>query len=276
METLKGTHSRLNGIDLYHEEYIHPVSDKTIVLLHGFLASSFSYRKLIPYLMKDYHVITVDIPPFGKSGKSKGFRYSYENMAKTVAELIKSLDRENVFLAGHSMGGQIALNVVHQDPGLAQKVVLLCSSGYLERARRPLIWSSYIPMFDLYVKHYLGRTGVMGNLVNVVHDKELIDSPMVAGYMEPFRDRAIFAALSRMLRHREGDLPSHILKSIDTPCLLLWGEYDRIVPVSVGKRLAHDLPNSRLVILKNAGHLIPEEIPDEVSRHMRDFLLADN
>lgn len=245
-----------------------------MILLHGFLSSSFSFRKLIPFLNKEFRVIAIDIPPFGKSGKSRNFRYTYENMAKTVLALLDALHCKNIYAAGHSMGGQIVLNMMHIRPCLIQKGILLCSSGYLARARTPLIMSTYIPLFSRYVKYYLGKTGVLGNLKTVVYDQSLIDEAMVNGYTEPFNQSAIFPALAMMLRHREGDLSEDILRTIETECLLLWGEHDRVVPVQTGKRLAADLPNSKLVIFKEAGHLIPEEVPEHVYREMRDFIFT--
>ncbi|MDP4164606.1 MAG: alpha/beta hydrolase, partial [Bacillota bacterium] len=94
------------------------------------------------------------------------------------------------------------------------------------------------------------------------------------GYLQPFLEDDIFIALTRMIRDREGDLPSRVLNRINTKCLLIWGEHDKIVPLQVGKRLNEDLKNSELVILKETGHLVPEERPDEVYSAIYGFLEA--
>ena len=80
--------AKINGIDIYYEEFKHNTAVETIILLYGFLSSSFSFRKLIPLLSKDFNVITIDLPPFGKSGKSKHYNYSYENVSKTLLKFI--------------------------------------------------------------------------------------------------------------------------------------------------------------------------------------------
>ncbi|AIE61174.1 alpha/beta fold hydrolase [Bacillus methanolicus] len=262
----------INGIDVYYEYYRNEQPKETIVLLHGFLSSTFSFRRLIPLLNEDFNVISVDLPPFGKSGKSYSFIYSYKNIAQTVISLLESLDISKVTVIGHSMGGQISLKIVSLRPDLAQKAILLCSSAYLKRSKLPLILSSYIPYFHLYVKLWLIRSGVRYNLQQVVYDHSLIDEEMMYGYMKPFLEEDIFKALTRMIRDREGDLHSTALKKIETPCLLIWGEHDKVVPLTVGKRLTNELKNSKLVVLKNAGHLLPEERPEEVHQHIKEFI----
>jgi pimeloyl-ACP methyl ester carboxylesterase len=264
----------VNGNNVYYELYSNPASSHTLVMLHGFLSSSFSYRKLIPHLIQEYSILTVDLPPFGKSGKDISYTYSYENLAKTVLQLTSNLNISQFSVVGHSMGGQISLNMMKLEPERVNKGVLLCSSGYLKRANRRLVYSSFIPYFHLYVKLWLARSGVRKNLQNVVHDQALIDDEMLFGYLQPFLEDDIFRALTRMIRDREGDLSPEMLKTISTPCLLIWGEHDQVVPLKTGKQLHKDIPNSKLVVLKEAGHLVPEEKPEEVATHLKQFLMA--
>lgn len=265
---------QINGTDLYYEYHKHDQAGDTILLIHGFLSSSFSFRHLIPLLKKDFSVISVDIPPFGKSGKKTSFVYSYQNMATTVLHLLKELGLKGVTVIGHSMGGQIALNLAYLNPSVIKAAVLLCSSSYLQKSKFHLKASSYIPFFHLYVKLYLARSGVRKNLQKVVYNVNMINDEMLLGYLQPFLDDDIFKALTKMIRDREGDLPAEILRSIEVPCLLIWGEYDRVVPLHIGKRLKEDLPNSQLVVLQEAGHLVPEEKPEEVYRHIVKFVRA--
>ncbi|WP_243299801.1 alpha/beta fold hydrolase [Bacillus litorisediminis] len=267
-----GAIQQINGTELYYEYHQNEDSEETILLIHGFLSSSFSFRQLVPLLKKEYSVISVDIPPFGKSGKTTTFKYSYHNMAKTVLQLLNILGIQQAFVIGHSMGGQISLNMAHLKPAAIKGAVLLCSSSYLKRIKNSMRYSSYLPFFHHYVKLYLARSGVEENLNRVVYNAQLIDKEMIDGYMQPFLNNDIFKALTRMIRDREGDLPTEILQTIRVPCLLIWGEHDRVVPLHVGKRLHKDLPNSKLVVLKDAGHLVPEEKPEEVHHHIKSFI----
>ncbi|WP_308302474.1 alpha/beta fold hydrolase [Peribacillus deserti] len=260
------------GNEIYYEYYPHPQSTTTILLLHGFLSSTFSFRKLIPIAARDYNILSVDLPPFGNSGKSSSYIYSHKNHSKMIIELLKSLEINQVILTGHSMGGQTCLNIMKDAPELAAKGVLLCSSGYLKRSKASLIFSSRLPFFHVFVKRLLAKTGVERNLQNVVFNHALIDQEMVDGYMQPFLNNEIFKGLTKMIREWEGDLLSEDLKQIETPCLLLWGEHDKVVPPEIGRRLHEDLPNSTLRIFEGIGHLLPEEEPEKVYTSMKEFI----
>ncbi len=149
----------VNGANVYFEHHRHPTSTETFVLLHGFLSSTFSFRRLTPLLKENYNVISIDLPPFGNSEKNNRFIYSYDNLASTVIKLLDHLQVSNIHLTGHSMGGQIALNVMKKEPSLVKKGVLLCSSGYLKKMKWPITWLSHFPFFHLYIKLWLTRSG---------------------------------------------------------------------------------------------------------------------
>ncbi|MBT2575605.1 alpha/beta hydrolase [Bacillus sp. ISL-51] len=261
----------IHGVELYYEHYENP-GKQTLVCVHGFLSSAFSFRKLIPMLRKQYEIIAVDLPPFGQSEKSRTFIYTYTNLAKLLIGLLEKLNISKAALIGHSMGGQICLSAALLKPGLFSKVVLLCSSGYLKRSHPSIIFGTHLPCFHLYIKYWLSKEGVLKNLLNVVHDQTLIDQEMIDGYEKPFTDRRIFKAMTRFIRHREGDLQPDELRRIEKPALLIWGEEDRVVPFSVGERLHRDLPDSILYSLKETGHLVPEERPEFVSERILEFI----
>ncbi len=262
----------INNINVYYEFYPKQASDRTFVLLHGFLSSTFTYRHLISLLKKEYQVLSIDLPPFGKSAKSNRYVYSYRNLAQTVIQLTESFGLQKMIFIGHSMGGQIVLNILHMRQELADKAILLCSSAYLKRAKMPLILTSYLPFFHRFVKYRFVRTGVRKNLQEALYNHSIINEEMINGYLQPFLQDEIFVALTRMLRDREGDLPSEILNQIKTPCLLIWGDHDKSVPLKIGEKLSKDLTNSELIVLKETGHALPEERPLEVYEYIKGYL----
>ncbi|MGG3888158.1 alpha/beta fold hydrolase [Metabacillus fastidiosus] len=269
-------HNKMNilGVNIHYEIYGTDMNKPTLVLVHGFLSSTFCYRRIIPLLQSEFRIIAIDLPPFGKTEKSTRFVHSLNNMAKVIIELLEKLQIKNAILVGHSLGGQVSLNAVNQKPEMFKKVVLLCSSSYMKRLHPTLICGSYIPYFYLCIKHWLARQGILKNLYNVVHDRTLIDQEMMEGYLEPFHDDQIFRALTRMIRDHEGDLPSETLNKIETPSLLIWGEEDKVVPVHIGEKLSKDLPNSNFISFKKTGHLVPEEIPEHVTDKIMNFCLS--
>ncbi|WP_316274146.1 alpha/beta fold hydrolase [Bacillus halotolerans] len=262
---------KVGGVHVYYEHYQNP-GKQTIVCVHGFLSSAFSFRKLIPLLRDQYDIIALDLPPFGQSEKSRTFIYTYQNLAMLIIGLLEHLQVKQAALVGHSMGGQISLSAALLKPELFSKIVLLCSSGYLKRSHPTIIFGTHLPYFHLYIKRWLSKEGVMKNLLNVVHNKSLIDEVMIDGYGKPFQDEQIFKAMTRFIRHREGDLQSEELKKISKPALLIWGEEDKVVPLKIGERLNRDLPDSKLYSLRETGHLVPEERPEFVSERIAEFI----
>ena len=262
----------VNNINVYYEFYPHPTANKTFVLLHGFLSSTFTFRHLISLLKRDFQVLSIDLPPFGKSEKCNQYVYSYKNLAQTVIQLTETLGLKKMTFIGHSMGGQIVLNILHMMPDIADKAILLCSSAYLKRFKLPLILTSYLPYFHRFVKYYFARTGVRKNLQDSLYNHSIINEEMINGYLQPFLQDEIFRALTRMIRDREGDLTGEVLQQIKTPCLLIWGDHDKSMPLKVGEQLHRDLANSELIVLKETGHAVPEERPFEVFEYIKTFL----
>ncbi|WP_429339206.1 alpha/beta fold hydrolase [Ornithinibacillus bavariensis] len=263
------TFIRLLDTNIYCE-YV--IQDKPpIILIHGFVASSYTFHRLKPLLANNFSVIAIDLPGFGKSEKSTSFIYSFNNYAHLVLECLHYFSIKEAYIAGHSMGGQIALYTAKRAPNRVKRLILFSSSGYLPRARSLLIYISYLPFFHLLAKQKIGPQTVIQNLKNVFYDHSLITNDQIEEYGRPLQDKNFSKALVRLLRHREGDLRSEELQKIHTPTLLLWGEEDRVVPLTIGKKLVKDLPNARLISYERAGHLITEEKPLELYHQIRLF-----
>lgn len=264
----------IDNVNVYYEYHqsSHNSGNRTFLLIHGFLSSTFSFRQLIPLLRKKFNVVSVDLPGFGKSEKSLTFRYSYANYAQIMIRLIDRLSLRNTVLIGHSMGGQIALNVAKQIPDTIERCILLSSSAYLKKARRIIIYSSYLPFVGYFMKQWFGKKDVKKNLRTVVYDPSLITKEMIAGYSEPFYEKGFLDCMLRLLRHREGDMTSDELRTIQTPCLVVWGKEDRVIPLKIGEKLVTDLPQAKLVCYEKTGHLVSEEKPQQLYDDILQFL----
>jgi pimeloyl-ACP methyl ester carboxylesterase len=259
---LNQTYIRVNGINLYCE-YI--LNDKPpILLIHGFASSTYTFRRIIPLLQNQFSIIAIDLPGFGKSEKSTSFFYSFQNYAQLMIECMRQFDISNTYILAHSMGGQIALNMGIIAPEKINKLILLCSSGYLKRAKRLLIYSSYLPFFENFIQYYVGRKEVRDHLKNVFFNHNLINEELINEFGRPLSEKGFYKALIRLLRHREGDLLPQQLQGIQIPTLLIWGEEDLVVPIQVGQRLVKDLPDAQLITFEKTGHLITEEKPEHV------------
>lgn len=267
------TEMTIDNINIHYEFY--PCKNsaaETIVLIHGYLSSTFSFRKLIPLLTNTYTVAALDLPGFGKSEKSKAFTYSLANYGKLALSFMKKMNFSRPILIGHSMGGQVALQAARQSPDYVQKLILLASSGYLGPFNRWLVRASYLPFFPWFVRRSFEKRGARELLLDVVFNPSMIDDEMVEGYISPLQDKTFYRSLVGLLRSHGGDLTTDELQKIRTPVLLLWGKEDRIVPLTIGQRLVQDLPEASLTIYGNTGHLLPEEKPEEVYGDIEKFM----
>ena len=258
---LQQSYINIGGINLYCEYLL---NDKPpLFLIHGFASSTYTFRRIIPLLQQQFSIIAVDLPGFGKSEKPTWFIYSLQNYAELMIQCIRHFDIPSTHIVAHSMGGQIALNMARIAPEKINKLILLCSSGYLRRARKSLILSSYLPFFEKFVHYHVRKKEVIDHLKNVFYNHSLISDEIIDEFARPLKERGFYQALVRLLRHRE-DLEPYQLQEIQVPTLLIWGEEDKVVPVHIGHRLVRDLPQAQLITYEKTGHLITEEKPEHV------------
>lgn len=258
-----------------HYEYFQQEKHRdkpTLILIHGFLASSFSYRHLVTIGKNEYNILTIDLPPFGESGKHFIYSYTYKNLADTVLHLLQTLNIKRSVVVGHSMGGQIALRMYQKSPNLIEKMILIGSSAYYKKLKPSHIFATYSPLYSMYFKQYIEWKGMENILSKLVYHKNCVTPKMIEGYKSPFQNGMIYMSIVKLLRQREGDLSSDELKRIKVPVLLVWGEYDEIVPVDRAKQLQIDLSHAELRIYPNTGHMVPEEKPFRLYRDISDFI----
>ncbi|WLR52818.1 alpha/beta hydrolase [Bacillus tianshenii] len=263
------------NINIHYHYLQHPDNSKPVlVLLHGFLSSLFSFRKLIPLLEEQFSILAIDWPPFGFSEKSRKFVYRTDNIANAILSMLEAMKLKSVTVIGHSMGGQVALKMAKLAPNKVDKLVLISCSAYMQRFPKKVSAATFIPFFHLFLRRKLEKQGVHHNLRNVVYHHGSIDHEMINGYEQPFYQKGMFEALTRFLRHREDDLTTEQLAEIPHPVLLIWGNEDRIIPLKTGKRLLSDLSNAALKIFTETGHLVPEERAEETANEIVQFIKA--
>jgi len=264
---------QLDKVTLSYEYYKHPNQKaQTLVFIHGFLSSSYSFRKLFPLLHDHYSLLSFDLPGFGESEKNCDIHYSLHEYAALTNRLLEKMQISKVVLIGHSMGGQIALRTCIQHPERVEKLILLCSSSYIKSSSLGLRVCSYLPFFPYCLSLSMNAINLRKNFEHLVYDRKFLTQQVIDGYTTSFNEKGFFLALSRLIRDREEDLASTTLNKINFPILLIWGSDDRLVPLRVGERMKKDLPDADLLVFSHTGHLIPEERPLETSKAIRHFL----
>lgn len=244
----------------------------TLFLLHGFLSSSHSFYKLIPYLPKQYELICIDLPGYGQSGKTKNFQYAFKTYSSMIAEIIRLYHLKGVTIIGHSMGGQIGLRLAKDYPELIHSLILLAPSAYFHRVKIPVYVASYMPFLHSILYSWGKNQDCRGFIEQMIYSKQSLTEEMLLHYSRPLKDPSFYDALMRLIRQREGDMDKTELETILQRVCIIWGNDDPLIPVSTAYTLQNDLPNALLSVLNQTGHLIPEEQPKVTARHIKRFL----
>ncbi len=253
-------------------------SGPTVVLVHGFAGSVFSWRAVIPELAREARVIAVDLPGFGASDRRRGIGYGHERQAARLAELLRGLGIERAALVGHSMGGAIVQRLAVREPALAGRLVLVASVsagenldvGRRRRAGALAFGALELATWSPTAMYALGRRA----LRRMVFDPAFVTEPVVRGYIDPLLVRGTVGAVGEMAREHAAEAPAP-LAAIRAPTLVVGGAADIVVPPARADDLANAIPGAeRPVILERAGHLPAEERPDAFLRAVLPFLRA--
>jgi pimeloyl-ACP methyl ester carboxylesterase len=254
--------------------------DPPLVLVHGFGASGIFWRKWLPYLEANHRVHAVDLMGFGRSATPLGGDYSPSAQAGHLVELVRRVGRTPPVLIGHSLGAGIvvaaALRLLDEGGAwLPGGLVLISGAVYPQRLPRFLGLARIRGLGELFLLAPPPRFALRWGIRGIVSDGAVVDDTMVDHYRRPLgsvrRRRAILRA-ARQVSMDGARRVSARLTELRIPTLVLWGVEDRIIPLELGRRLARDLPDARLVTLPGVGHLPPEEAPVASIRPVLEFL----
>lgn len=218
-----------------------------ILLIHGIGGSTFQdFSAIGPRLARTHDVISVDLPGFGLS-HSIPFEQSIGRQADFLDRFLDALDISKTTVWGNSMGGWIALKLAQLHPQRARRLILSASAG---------IRFQYPPLNLFTPEDIDGMQRLLNHLL--AHPRHpplwfLRDWLRVNLQRRP----AVISMLNSMLTAT--DLMEEHLPVMDLPTFILWGQLDRLIPVETAHRLAALLPNARLEVFPDCGHLILHE-----------------
>jgi pimeloyl-ACP methyl ester carboxylesterase len=252
---------------------------ETFVPLHGYGASSFSWRTWVPALERRGRVLLVDLKGFGSAPQPNDGRYAPTDQAELVHRLLVERDARDVTLLGHSLGGGVALltalRILDEGTDRLRRLVIVAGAAYRQRLP-PFVSLAHHRRFSRALLRILGARFVARAVLRTcVYDATSVTHEQVEGYAAPLRRRdAARVLIDTALQIVPGELDALTARygEIDVPALLLWGRQDPVVPLWTARRLADALPRSRLVLLDRCGHLPAEELPSASLRVLEAFL----
>ncbi|RII25304.1 MAG: alpha/beta hydrolase [Geobacter sp.] len=254
-----------------------------VVFLHGFAAALTTWHDLVPFIPEEsYTLYLLDLKGFGFSSKPRDRRYTMEEQAAIVTAFLEGMGLSNVVLAGHSLGGGIALLTYLQARGegkanLVGRLVLIAPAAYPQRLPRIMRWLR-TPLLGWGILHLLPlRFMVRYTLEHVFYDHKVITEERIARYMTCFGRRRIgyvfITTCRQLVPERYAHLPDRY-PTIAVPTLIIWGEHDRIIRPRHGEKLRAAIPGSQLKIISGCGHIPHEERPEETYGTMEGFILG--
>jgi pimeloyl-ACP methyl ester carboxylesterase len=247
-----------------------------IVLMHGTAASLHTYDAWTKQLSKDYRVIRLDLPAFGLTGPNKNAEYSIESYTKFLSQFLEKIKVAKFYLAGNSLGGNIAWNYAAEYPEKVRKLILIDASGLPTFTPQPSIFKmAKTPILNSLFLYITPRFIIRKNIEQVYANKLKVTDALVTRYHKMSLrtgNRKAFIDRAKTDFNVAEKVNLVKLKSVKTTTLLIWGAKDTWIPLGNGKRMDSMLPNSKLVILENSGHVPMEENPKESLEFLKSFL----
>lgn len=275
--------AEIDGFELFYREAGDP-ANPTVVLLHGFPASSFMYRELIADLSDRYHLVAPDHLGFGRSATPPvtEVEYSFDLLAALTAKLLDRLGLDRFALYMQDYGAPIGLRIASEQPQQVSALISQNGNAY-EEGFTPF-WE---PLFA-YAKDGVANADAVrasmdppgtewvythgvpaDRLDRVSPDNWTLDQ---AGLDRP-GNREIQLALFRDYRFNVDRYPGfqEYFRKHRPPALVVWGEHDEIFGPDGARAYRRDLPDAEIHLL-DAGHFALESSGPEIAALVRDFL----
>lgn len=290
-DELKKVSARLAGpgveecwmeLDGARMRYLRAGSGRPLILLHGLLGYSFSWRFTIPALAPYATVYAPDMLGAGFSDRPRGLDYSMPAGARRLLSFITQLGISSFDLLGTSHGGAVAILAAAEcqkagSPLEVRRLILVAPvNPYSAHGQR------LAPFFATNFGGALFRVAVARMrfvqrlaLIRLYASRKRIPPGTFEGYTAPLAKPGLIGHALRIAQTWTEDLrevEAALAKIGSIPTLLLWGSEDPAVYASSAKPLAKYFRNSRTIVFPGIGHLPYEECPAEFNRALIEFL----
>lgn len=252
-----------NGLSLNVEQ--RGAGTPALVFLHYWGGSSRTWRHVTDALSSQFRTVALDQRGWGRS-EAPASGYTLADMADDAQAVIAALDLERYILVGHSMGGKVSQLLASRHPrgliGLALVAPSPPSPLHLPLEVRQGMVHAYNRRDSIIatVEQVLAPNGLDAADLETVTTDSLLGAPAAREAWPLFASQE--------------DITGAVT-AIDVPAIVISGEYDRVDPPEILQReLLPRLPQAKLHLLPQVGHLSPLEAPDDVAGLLRGFALS--
>ena len=230
-----------------------------VLLIHGFMASTYSYRHVIPELSAaGYAVVAVDLPSFGYSSKSSSAILTQANYARWINTLMNTLDTRwqddrPWKVVGHSMGASTAITLANTYPNTIESLTLIAPA--VAQRGSSIGWVLSTPIGQGL------KVALRYALLTPDNFKQLLVGAMgktpsedeVEGYLSPYLVQGAIDALVRYVQTSKNTTIDQV--SFQAPVYVFWGDQDAWVPVDNLLAIEAKLNVVGVKRYSSAGHL---------------------
>ena len=249
----------INGRKLAYER---SGSGTPLVLLHGYPLDHSIWEPLIPRLEKEADLILPDLPGFGSSQPFEA-NYNMADLAADIAGLLDALHIQRAAIAGHSMGGYVALAFLRAYPKRLLGLGLVSSQILADAPERK-------------AGRYKDAESILAHGVREVADgmsMKLTANPDLQGWIRGLILRQRPVGLTRALRAMaERPDSSDLFSGLNIPLCLIHGTADELIPVERARSLKAAVPAAHFTEIPAAGHMPMLETPRETAEALRALL----
>jgi pimeloyl-ACP methyl ester carboxylesterase len=247
-----------------------------VVLVHGTPSRAYIWREVLPTLAELHTVYVYDLLGFGESEMGEGQDVSIAAQGRALSELVEAWGLEEPQVAGHDIGGGIALRA-HLLEGVPFERIALLDAVVLTPWGTPSLW---------HVKEHLGAYRTMPNDVFesyvAARLRQATRRPMDEGAFEAYLSQwrgvvgqAAYLRKDEALLQRDTAELEPLLGSIGAPVQIVWGEEDGWLDPSQATMLVEKIPTAEMHLVPNAGHFVMEDAPGEVAEALVGFFSED-
>src|ERR1041384_8101836 len=222
-----------------------------------------------------FRVIATDMVGFGFSSKPGWFDYTIQSQARVIERFMDRLGIGSALVVGSSYGGAVAAMLTLDYPERVSKLVLVDAVCNDEALRNPLVYLVKTPLLGELLGAFLVdskafvRSRMRTSMARGNH--HLITEARIKGVHRPLHAADGHNSMLHSVRNWQAQRIEHDAHLITQPTLLIWGEQDIVIPPQNGRNLHRLIPDSRLVMFKNCGHVPQEECSTDFVKGVREF-----
>jgi pimeloyl-ACP methyl ester carboxylesterase len=239
-----------------------------VLFVHGWGCSAYVFNRNLPVVSDaGFRAIAVDLKGHGLSDKPVDAKdYEVDSLVEHLHEILDALDLRRPALAGHSLGGSLIYHFAARYPDRVQCLGLLSPVGLKGVPLMGLYRAATPPLLNPLLRRVRSRSFVRFALRRVYGKRGHFTAQDVEEYFAPAQFPEYAVAMRQLLHSYDWSAANHRkLKTLDVPAIGLWGTLDHLMPDDGIGVFTPLLPKISTRAIAEAGHVIPQETPDEVN-----------